>query len=108
MNLNGKIIIENSFEKNEFLCNVQIIKDLKIFKCNEFEITYDNRVKKIIKRTHNNSYVRIDIENENMYIKDGDINTSLKIKIKKFINKDKSMYLEYSIDSEKIVMEINY
>ena len=108
MDSNGKIIIKNGFEKNEFLCSVQIFKDLKIFKCNKFELTYDSKIKYLIKKTHNNSYVRIDIENENMYIKDKDINTSLKIKINKFINEEKNMYLEYSIDSEKIIIEINY
>ena len=108
MDSNGKIIIKNGFEKNEFLCSVQIFKDLKIFKCNKFELTYDSKIKYLIKKTHNNSYVRIDIENENIHIKDNDINTMFKIKIKKFINEEKNMLLEYFIDNERIIIEIKY
>lgn len=106
MNFKGIVKIENNEKKEKFASLININKDLTKASCNGFEIIYDDKTKRLIKNEYKKSLIRIDIENENMSIKDKDIELEFKIKILNFKKTEKEINLEYSLDKEKIKINV--
>lgn len=93
------IILENEENKTETKASLTRTKDLLIAKTKDFEIIYDEKMKRITKKENKKNLIRIDIENEKINIKETNYELDIDIKITKYKNDKNNLTLEYKIDN---------